>query len=72
MIVENKNRFGNLAQGECFFLKEEADKRLNMKIESVFIADEGCTIKAVSRCDGCLHSYDDKWEVITISARVSF
>ena len=55
MIVENKNRFGKLAQGECFFLKEEADKRLNMKTESVFIADEGCTINAVSFCDGFLH-----------------
>lgn len=72
MIVENKNLFGNLAQGECFFLKEEADKRLNMKTESVFIADEGCTINAVSLCDGFFHSYDDKLEVIPISARVSF
>lgn len=72
MIVENKNRFGKLAQGECFFLKEEADKRLNMKTESVFITDEGCIINAVSFCDGFLHSYDDNLEVIPISARVSF
>lgn len=72
MIVENKNRFGKLAQGECFFLEEDVNKRLNMKTESVFIADEGCTINAVSLCDGFFHSYSDNLEVIPISARVSF
>lgn len=72
MIIETKNRFGELAQGESFFLKEEADKRLKMKTESIFIADEGCTINAVSLCDGVFHSYDNDLEVIPISARVSF
>lgn len=72
MIVEAKKRFGALAEGESFFLVEEADKRLKMKTESVFIADEGCTINAVSLCDGVLHSYDDRLEVIPIPARVSF
>ena len=72
MIVETKKRFGELAEGESFFLVEEADKRLLMKTESVFVADEGCTINAVSFCDGFLHSYDDNLEVIPISARVSF
>ena len=72
MIVETKKRFGELAEGESFFLAEEADKRLKMKTEGVFVADEGCTINAVSFCDGFLHSYDDNLEVIAISARVSF
>ena len=72
MIVETKKRFGELAEGESFFLVEKADKRLLMKTESVFVADEGCTINAVSLCDGVLHSYGDRLEVIPISARVSF
>lgn len=72
MIVETKNRFGELAQGEGFFLKEEADKRLKMKTESIFFADGGCIINAVSLCDGAFHSYDNDLEVIPISARVSF
>lgn len=72
MIVETKKRFGELAEGESFFLVEEADKRLKMKTESVFVADEGCTINAVSLCDGVLHSYGDRLEVIPIPARVSF
>ena len=72
MIVETKKRFGELAEGESFFLAEEADKRLKMKTESVFVADEGCTINAVSLCDGVLHTYGDHVEVIPIPARVSF
>ena len=72
MIIETKSRFGELAQGESFFLTGEADKRLKMKTEGIFIVDEGCTINAVSLCDGVLHSYDDDLEVIPISARVSF
>ena len=72
MIVETKKRFGELAEGESFFLVDEADKRLKMKTEGIFVAGEGCTINAVSLCDGALHSYDDYWEVIPISARVSF
>ena len=72
MIVETKKRFGELAEGESFFLVDETDKRLKMKTEGIFVADEGCTINAVSLCDGVLHSYDDCWEVIPISARVSF
>ena len=72
MIVETKKRFGELAEGESFFLVEEADKRLKMKTESVFVADEGCTINAVSLCDGVFHSYGDHLEVISIPARVSF
>ena len=72
MIIEIKKRFGELAEGESFFLVDEADKRLKMKTEGIFVADEGCTINAVSLCDGVLHSYDDCWEVIPISARVSF
>lgn len=72
MIVETKKRFGELAEGESFFLAEEADKRLKMKTEGIFVADEGCTINAVSLCDGVLHSYDDHLEVIPIPARVSF
>lgn len=72
MIIETKSRFGELAQGESFFLTEEADKRLKMKTEGIFVADEGCTINAISLCDGVLHSYDDHLEVIPISARVSF
>ena len=71
MIIEKK-RFGELAEGESFFLVDEADKRLKMKTESVFVADEGCTINAVSLCDGVLHTYGDRLEVIPISARVSF
>ena len=72
MIIETKKRFGELAEGESFFLVDETDKRLKMKTEGIFVADEGCTINAVSLCDGVLHSYDDCWEVIPISARVSF
>ena len=72
MIIETKKRFGELAEGESFFLVDEADKRLKMKTESIFVADEGCTVNAVSLCDGVLHSYGDSWEVIPISARVSF
>lgn len=72
MIVETNNYFGELAEGESFFLIDKADKRLKMKTESVFIADEGCTINAVSLCDGVLHSYNVDTEVIPISARVSF
>ena len=30
MIVETKKRFGELAEGESFFLIDEADKRLKM------------------------------------------
>lgn len=72
MIIETKKRFGELADGESFFLVDRADKRLLMKTESVFVADEGCTINAVSLCDGVLHSYGDNLEVIPIPARVSF
>ena len=72
MIIETKKRFGELAEGESFFLVDEADKRLKMKTESVFVADEGCTINAVSLCDGVLHTYGDYLEVIPIPARVSF
>lgn len=72
MIIETKKRFGELADGESFFLVDRADKRLLMKTESVFVADEGCTINAVSLCDGVLHSYGDSLEVIPIPARVSF
>ena len=72
MIIETKKRFGELAEGESFFLVDEADKRLKMKTEGIFVADEGCTINAVSLFDGVLHSCDDCWEVIPISARVSF
>ena len=72
MIIETKKRFGELAQGESFFLREEADKRLKMKTEDIFVTDEGYTINAVSLCDGVLHSYDDDVEIIPISARVSF
>ena len=72
MIIETKSRFGELAQGESFFLTEEADKRLKMKTEDIFLADEGYTINAVSLCNGEFHSYNDDLEVIPISARVSF
>lgn len=72
MIIETKKCFGELAEGESFFLVDKADKRLLMKTESVFVAGEGCTINAVSLCDGIFHSYDDNLEVIPISARVSF
>ena len=72
MIIEIKKRFGELAEGESFFLVDEADKRLKMKTEAIFVADEGCTINAVSLCDGVLHTYGDYCEVIPISARVSF
>ncbi len=72
MVIETKKRFGELAEGESFFLIDEADKRLLMKTESVFVADEGCTINAVSLCDGVFHTYGDNLKVIPIPARVSF
>lgn len=72
MIIETKKRFGALAEGESFFLTEEVDKRLKMKTEGIFVADEGCTINAVSLCDGVLHSYDNDLEIIPVPARVSF
>ena len=72
MIIKTNNYFGELAEGASFFLVDKADKRLLMKTESVFIADEGCTINAVSLSDGVLHSYNDDVEVIPVPARVSF
>lgn len=72
MIIETKKRFGELAEGESFFLIDKADKRLLMKTEGIFVVDGGCTINAVSLCDGVLHSYDDDVEIIPIPARVSF
>lgn len=72
MIVETKNRFGELAQGECFFLVGVADKRLFLKTEAVDCDDGGDLINAVSLVDGVLHSYDDNVEIIPIPARASF
>lgn len=72
MIVETKKRFGELAEGESFFLIGKADKRLFMKTETIFDRDNDCNINAVSFSDGVFHSYDDDVEVIPISARVSF
>ena len=72
MIIEIKKRFGELAEGEGFFLVDEAEKRLKMKTEAIFVADEGCTINAVSLNDGVFHTYHVDTEVIPIPARVSF
>lgn len=72
MIIEIKKCFGELAEGESFFLREGEDKRLKMKTEGIFVTDEGCTLNAVSLCDGILHSYDNDVEIIPIPARVSF
>lgn len=71
MIVETKKRFGELAEGESFFLIGAIDKRLMMKTESIFIAEEGCTVNAVSLVDGVLYSYGADMEIISIPARVS-
>lgn len=72
MIIETKNRFGELAQGESFFLVGVADRRLFLKTEGVDYDDGGDPVNAVSLVDGVLHSYDDDAEVIPIPARVSF
>ena len=72
MIVETKKRFGELVEGESFFLIGAIDKHLMMKTESIFIAEEGSIINAVSLVDGVLHSYGADMEIISISARVSF
>lgn len=72
MIIETKNRFGELSEGDCFFVVENEVNRLHMKTEDAFISDEACTINAVSLSDGALHSYNDDVEVIPIPARVSF
>lgn len=72
MIIETKKRFGELTEGESFFLIDKADKRLLMKTETIFDEDNDCNLNAVSLSDGVFHSYDDDVEIIPISARVSF
>lgn len=69
MIVETNNYFGELAQGERFFLANKADKRLLMKTEVIFYEKEDCYLNAVSLNDGVFHSYDDDVEVIPVSAK---
>ena len=69
MIVETNNYFGELAQGERFFLVDKADKRLLMKTEVIFDEKEDCYLNAVSLNDGVFHSYDDDVEVIPVSAK---
>lgn len=71
-IEPMKKTFGNLSEGDCFFLAENEVNRLHMKTEGIFISEEGCTINAVSLEDGVLHSYDDALKIIPIFARVSF
>lgn len=71
MVIETKKYFGELSEGESFFLVGVADKRLFLKTESVD-CDNGDLINAVSLVDGVLHSYNDGIEVIPIPARVSF
>ncbi len=72
MVVETKKYFGELSEGESFFLVGVADKRLFLKTEAVDCDDGGDLINAVSLVDGVLHSYNDGIEVIPIPARVSF
>lgn len=71
MIIEISNVFGDLSQGECFLLANNADKRLLMKTEVIFDEKEDCYLNAVSLHDGVFHSYNVDTEVIPISARVS-
>lgn len=72
MIIETNNSFGDLAQGECFLLAKNAEKRLLMKTEVIFDEKEDCPLNAVSLSDGVFHSYNVDTEVIPIPARVSF
>ena len=72
MIVETNKYFEKLSEGECFFLANDDDKSLLMKIEAVYDVEYDCTINAVSLCDGCLRLCNNDDEVIPISARVSF
>lgn len=69
MIIETNNYFGELAQGERFFLADKADKRLFIKTETTFSREYDYFINAVSLNDGIFHSYDDDVEVIPISAK---
>ena len=69
MIIENKNYFGELAQGERFFLADKTDKRLFIKTETTFSREYYCFVNAVSLNDGVFHSYDNDVEVIPVSAK---
>lgn len=69
MIIETNNYFGELAQGERFFLADKADKRLFIKTETIFGREYDYFLNAVSLNDGAFHSYDDDVEVIPVSAK---
>ena len=69
MIIETKKRFGELAQGERFFLADKTDRRLFIKTEKTFSRKYYAFINAVSLNDGVFHSYDDDVEVIPVSAK---
>lgn len=69
MNIETNNYFGELTQGERFFLADKADKRLFIKTEAIFYKEQDCFLNAVSLNDGIFHSYDDDVEVIPVSAK---
>lgn len=69
MIIETNNYFGELAQGERFFLADKTDKRLMMKTVTIFAEGIDYPLNAVSLNDGIFHSYDDDVEVIPVSAK---
>ena len=69
MTIETNNYFGELAQGERFFLADKTDKRLFIKTETIFGREYDCFLNAISLNDGVFHSYDDDVEVIPVSAK---